>query len=104
MWGLRNWWLSQSFYVVNQELAKLGFVDAGQVMTVDPNGNARLDLKKISDDPDPETGERRPLPRYSAAIQEITEKTWTEGKGENARPVREIKLKLTRPNMPPWRV
>src|ERR1041385_1056321 len=95
MWGLRNWWLSQSFYVVNQELAKLAFVDAGQFMTIDPNGNARLDLKKISDDPDPETGERRPLPRYSAAIQEITEKTWTEGKGENARPVREIKLKLT---------
>jgi phage terminase small subunit len=80
---------------VNQELAKLAFVDAGQFLTIDSNGNARLDLKKISDDPDPETGERRPLPRYSAAIQEITEKTWLEGKGENARPVREIKLKLT---------
>jgi phage terminase small subunit len=80
---------------VNQELAKLAFVDAGQFLTIDSNGVARLDLKKISDDPDPETGERRPLPRYSAAIQEITEKTWLEGKGENARPVREIKLKLT---------
>jgi len=54
-----------------------------------------LTSKKISDDPDPETAERRPLPRYSAAIQEITEKTWIEGKGENARLVREIKLKLT---------
>ena len=57
---------------VNQELAKLAFVDAGQFMTIDADGNARVDLKKISDDPDPETGERRPLPRYSAAIQEIT--------------------------------
>jgi phage terminase small subunit len=80
---------------VNQELAKLAFVDAGEFMTIDSNGSARLDLKKISGDPDPKTGERRPIPRYSAAIQEITEKTWTEGKGENARPVPEIKLKLT---------
>jgi phage terminase small subunit len=66
---------------VNQELAKLAFVDAGQFLTIDSEGKARLDLKKISDNPDPETGERRPLPRYSAAIQEITEKTWTEGRG-----------------------
>jgi hypothetical protein len=80
---------------VNQELAKLAFVDAGQFMTIDAEGKARLDLAKISDDPDPKTGERRPLPRYSSAIQEITEKTWTEGKGENARPMWEIKLKLT---------
>jgi hypothetical protein len=80
---------------VNQELAKLAFVDAGQFMTIDVDGNAQLDLKRISGDPDPETGQRRPRSRYSAAIQEITEKTWTEGKGANARPVREIKLKLS---------
>jgi hypothetical protein len=36
-----------------------------------------------------------PLLDLTAAIQEITEKTWTEGKGESARPMREVKLKLT---------
>jgi hypothetical protein len=39
---------------VNQELARLAFVDAGQFMTIDSNGNACVDLKKITDDPDPE--------------------------------------------------
>ena len=80
---------------VNQELAKLAYVDAGQFMTIDADGKARVDLKKIGGAPDSETGERRLLSQYSAAIQEITEKTWTEGKGENALPVREIKVKVT---------
>jgi len=37
---------------VNQELARLAFVDAGQFMTIDSNGNACVELKKITDDPD----------------------------------------------------
>lgn len=43
---------------VNQEIAKLAFVDAGQFLTIDSEGKARLDLMKISNDPDPGTGER----------------------------------------------
>jgi hypothetical protein len=39
---------------VNQELARLAFVDAGQFMTINSNGNACVDLKKTPTDPDPE--------------------------------------------------
>lgn len=67
---------------VLQETAKLAYADMGHYITIDEGGNARLDLSKTK-------------PHQTAAIQEITERTWTEGKGENATPVREIKLKLT---------
>lgn len=82
---------------VNQELAKLAFIDAGQFLTIDAAGNARLDLKKISEpsEADDDTSARKPIPRYSAAIQEITEKSWMEGRGPDARRMTEVKLKLT---------
>ena len=54
----------------------------GDYISVDAQGNARIDLAKMK-------------PHQSAAIQEITERTWTEGKGDGAREVREVRLKLT---------
>jgi phage terminase small subunit len=67
---------------VLQETAKLAYADMGDYIAVDERGNARLDLAKMK-------------PHQTAAIQEITEDSWTEGKGEDAQTVRRVKLKLT---------
>lgn len=63
------------------ELAKLGFANMADYVTVQGDGTAYVDLTAVTRE-------------QFAAIQEITVDTYTEGNGEYAREVKKVKLKL----------
>jgi phage terminase small subunit len=64
------------------EVAKMGFANMLDYVTVQPDGTAFFDLSKISRD-------------QGAAICEIVVDEYTEGRGEEARQVKRMKLKLS---------
>lgn len=66
---------------VLHELAAMAFSNMANYMTVNPNGDAVLDLSELT-------------PDQAAAIQEITTEVYMEGRGEDAEPVKKTKLKL----------
>jgi len=66
---------------VVRELAKLGFANMDDYMTVQGDGSAVLDLSRTTRD-------------HRAAIQELTVEEYMDGRGEDARPVKRIKAKL----------
>jgi phage terminase small subunit len=66
--------------VVN-ELAKIGFANAGDFFRVTKNGEPAVDFSSLTDD-------------QKAAIAEVTVEDFTEGRGEDAREVRRIRYKL----------
>jgi phage terminase small subunit len=66
---------------VVDELAKIGFANMQDYITVDDDGQPFIDLSKVSRD-------------QAAAIQEITVETRFEGEDREAIPVRKVKFKL----------
>ncbi len=63
------------------EFVKVGMANMGDYVEVDADGNVRLKLDK--------------LPREAwAAVGEITQEEYTDGRGEDARPVKRTKFKL----------
>ena len=63
------------------EYAKLGFVNMADFIEVQRDGTAYCDLSRLTRD-------------QAAAIQEINTEEYVEGKGEDSRPVRKVKIKL----------
>lgn len=63
------------------ELMRLGFANLGDYFTVQEDGSAVVDLAELTRD-------------QAAAISEITVDEYVEGKGEDARNVKRVKLKL----------
>lgn len=63
------------------EIAKMGFANMMDYITVTPGGDAVVDLKALDRD-------------KAAAIQEVTVEEYTEGRGEDARNVKRVKFKL----------
>jgi phage terminase small subunit len=66
---------------VLRELALIGFANMQDYLRVTDAGDPFLDLSMLSRD-------------QAAAIGEVTVEDFTEGRGENARDVRKVKLKL----------
>ena len=66
---------------VVREFAKLAFVNMQYFITVQADGSAYTDLSKLTRD-------------QAAAIQEITVDQYTEGRGDAARNVKRVKIKL----------
>lgn len=66
---------------VLKELAKIGFANIGDMMRVTPDGDPFLDLSDLT-------------PEQTAALSEVTVEDYMEGRGENAREVRRVKVKL----------
>lgn len=66
---------------VVQELAALGFSTMADYIRVQPDGTAVIDLAGLTE-------------RQLAAIQEVTVDEYVEGKGEGARNVKRVKLRL----------
>lgn len=66
---------------VLQEIAILGFSSMADYVSVQPDGTAVVDLTQLTDD-------------QLGAIQELTVDEYVEGKGEDARAVKRVKLKL----------
>lgn len=66
---------------VLKELAKLGFANMQDYMSVTKEGEPFADLSKLTRD-------------QAAAITEFTVEDFTEGRGEDARDVRRVKFKL----------
>lgn len=63
------------------ELAKIGFANMMDYVTIADNGDAHVDLSKLDRD-------------KAACIQEVTTETYMEGEGDDAKPVKRIKFKL----------
>lgn len=63
------------------ELAKIGFSNMADYITVGSNGDPFVDLSNLDRD-------------KSAAIQEITVDDYVDGRGEDARDVKRVKFKL----------
>lgn len=68
---------------VLQEVARIGFSNIGEFIEVQADGTAVIDLGKARENPD-----------LMAAIQEIVVDEYTDGKGEDARPVKRVRVKL----------
>lgn len=64
-----------------RELAKIGFANMKDFVSLDADGNPRPDLSDLSEDD-------------WAAIEELTTETYIEGAGPNAREVKRVKIKL----------
>lgn len=63
------------------ELAKIGFANMNDYMTVGKDGDPFLDFSKIT-------------PDQAAALSEVTVEDFKDGRGEEARDIRKIKFKL----------
>lgn len=63
------------------ELAKMTFYGVGDLIEVDSNGDASLDFTKLTDN-------------HRAGIKSFTSKTYKEGKGKDARDVKETKIEF----------
>lgn len=66
---------------VLSELARMGFSNMRDYMNVTADGDAYLDLSELTRE-------------QAAAIQEVTVDDYTEGRGEDAREVKRLKVKL----------
>ncbi len=66
---------------VIRELAKIGFSNMGNYLTVTSDGDPYVDLSDLTED-------------QLAAISEVSVEDFTDGRGEDARDVRKIKFKL----------
>lgn len=63
------------------EFAKIGFSNMLDYLTVQPSGDAVIDLSAVTRD-------------QGAAIAEFTSEEYTDGRGDEARQVKQVKLKL----------
>ena len=63
------------------ELARIGFANMQDYLSVDKDGNPRLDYARISRD-------------QASAIQEITIDEYKEGRGPGARDIKRVRIKL----------
>lgn len=63
------------------ELAKIGFANMQDYLSVGPNGEPHFDYAKITRD-------------QAAAIKEIIIDEYVEGRGDNAKPVKRVRFKL----------
>lgn len=67
---------------VLEELAKLGFSNMGDYMTIGPDGGPLLNFKDLTRD-------------QMAALTEVTVDDYVDGRGEEARDVKRVKFKLS---------
>ena len=63
------------------ELSKIGFANLGDYFRISKEGEPFIDLSKITEE-------------QSAALQEITVEDFLDGRGDNSRDVRRIKIKM----------
>jgi len=66
---------------VLQEIAKMAFANMGEYIAIQEDGSAYVDLSKVD-------------MAGTAAIQEVVSDEYAEGRGEDARVVKRVKLKL----------
>lgn len=66
---------------VLEELGKIGFANMQDYIRVTPDGDAYIDLSKLTRE-------------QAAALSEVTVEDFTEGRGDDARDVRRVKVKL----------